>query len=160
LGPVVEQFHDRVPRGYICGQYPESGEPFRRSEPITLIVSRGPQPKEIDGTTSDAPLLDDATSPGAAPAPDAPADFEPAPTAGADGTITRIALIRVQIPADGGSQLVRVIVRDAGGERVVYSKTHRAGDEVKERVRVRRAQGATALVRVYVGQSLIKEEQL
>lgn len=165
LGPVVEQFHDQIPRGYICGQYPEAGEPFRRSEPITLIVSRGPQPKEIDGTTGDVPPLDDATSPDAsspdaAAQPNAGTDFQPSPTAGDQSVITRTALIRVQIPADGGSQLVRVMVRDASGERVVYSKMHRAGDEVKERVRVRRPQGATARVRVYVGQSLIKEEEL
>jgi len=73
--------------------------------------------------------------------------------------ITRVAVIRVQIPADGGAQPVRIIVRDADGEREIYSKTHRPGEQIEERVRARRAQGATALVRVYVGQSLIKEEQ-
>ena len=48
LGQTISQFHPSVPRGYVCGQYPESGEALRRSEPITLIVSRGPQPTEID----------------------------------------------------------------------------------------------------------------
>lgn len=156
LGPVVEQFHDKVPRGFICGQYPEPGEPFRRSEPITLIVSRGPQPTEIDARSgigapiegADAPIADVPEVPSTETAPDTQA------------AITRIALIRVEIPADGGSQLVRIIVRDAEGERAVYSKTHRAGTQIRERVRVRRAQNATALVRVYVGESLVKEEQL
>ncbi|RYG67366.1 PASTA domain-containing protein, partial [bacterium] len=160
LGPVVEQFHDKVPRGFICGQYPDAGTPFRRSEPITLVVSRGPQPKEIDGTTGAVPPLDSATT-GQDPAPiDNNVTFEASPTAapGRDGAITRTALIRVQIPADGGSQPVRIIVRDSGGERVVYSKTHRAADEIEEKVRINRAQGATAVVRVYVGESLIKEE--
>ncbi|HEX9998289.1 MAG TPA: protein kinase [Abditibacterium sp.] len=156
LGPVVEQFHDKVPRGFICGQYPEAGEPFRRSEPITLIVSRGPQPSEIDVTTGTIPPEVRAAT-GTAPEP-----LPEAPIAGAadDGAaITRVAVIRVQIPADGGSQPVRIIVRDNEGEREIYNKTHRAGDQIEERVRARRAQGATALVRVYVGQSLIKEEQ-
>ncbi|HEX8466024.1 MAG TPA: PASTA domain-containing protein, partial [Abditibacterium sp.] len=166
LGPVVEQFHDKFPRGFICGQFPEAGEPFRRSEPITLIVSRGPQPSEIDATTGAMPPLDTAPT---APTDDleAPAtDFQTPPTTiegtadTSDGAISRTALIRVLIPADGGSQRLRIVVRDADGEREVYSKTHRAGDEVEERVQVRRPQGATALVRVYVGSALIKEERL
>jgi serine/threonine protein kinase len=161
LGPVVEQFHDKIPRGFICGQYPDAGEPFRRSEPITLIVSRGPQPKEIDGTTGELPPLEPATSGQGPSASDDTVSFEDGVTSRVDdgAAITRTARIRVQIPADGGSQDVRIIVRDAGGERVVYSKKHKAADEVEERVRVRRAQGATALVRVYVGSSLIKEER-
>lgn len=160
LGPVVEQFHDRIPRGFICGQYPDAGEPFRRSEPITLIVSRGPQPKEIDATNGELPPLDSAAA-GQAPSPaDDTVAFEDGNTPSVDkgNAISRTARIRVQIPADGGPQPVRIIVRDAGGERVVYSKTHQPADEIQERVRVRRAQGATALVRVYVGSSLIKEE--
>ena len=48
LGQSIEQYHASVPRGYICGQYPDAGDPLRRSEPITLIVSRGPQPTDID----------------------------------------------------------------------------------------------------------------
>jgi serine/threonine-protein kinase len=159
LGPVVEQFHDKVPRGFICGQYPDAGEPFRRSEPITLIVSRGPQPSEIDGTNGDIPPLDAATSdPNSAPIDEA-VPFEPSPATNSGAAVSRTALIRVQIPADGGAQSVRIVVRDAGGEREAYAKTHSPGDEVEERVTVRRAQGAKALVRVYVGQSLIKEER-
>ncbi|MBW3635507.1 MAG: protein kinase [Armatimonadetes bacterium] len=160
LGPVVEQFHDKVPRGYIAGQYPESGESFRRSEPITLIVSRGPQPTAIDATKGigmpiDAPI---------APVPEAvepSTPFQPLPAAPANnGPATRVALIRVQIPAGSGTQPVQIIVRDADGERTAYSKTHRAGDQINERVRVRREAGGTALVRVYVGETMVKEEQL
>ena len=48
LGNTISQFHPSVPKGYVCGQYPDAGNALRRSEPITLIVSRGPQPTEID----------------------------------------------------------------------------------------------------------------
>ncbi|PQV65445.1 Serine/threonine protein kinase [Abditibacterium utsteinense] len=167
LGPVVEQFHDSVPRGSICGQYPEADTPFRRSEPITLIVSRGKQPTEIDATKGELPPEDSApviSDPSAA-SPNVPVPFEETPRGNPSGantpgtSVTQAALIRVQTPADSGPQLVRLIVRDDDGERVVYSKTQPAGAKISQRVRVRHARGAKSVVRVYVGDSLIKSEE-
>jgi serine/threonine-protein kinase len=159
LGPVVEQFHDTVPRGSICGQYPEAGTPFRRSEPITLIVSRGKQPSEIDATTGQIPP-EAIASTVPDPALADPVPFEETPSqSNLDGAVARSAMIRVQIPSTGSAQQVRIIVRDDSGERVVYSKNHEPGAKVAQRVRVRHAPNATALVRVYVGETLIKSEE-
>ncbi len=159
LGQVVEQFHDTVPRGSICGQYPEPDAEFRRSEPITLIVSRGPQPTEIDATKGEIPPDSLSSSvPDAAPTDTVPF-VETPPQGNADGAVSRSAIIRVQIPQGGPARPVRIIVRDDGGERVVYSRTQNAGAKIAERVRVRHAPGATALVRVYVGETLIKSEE-
>ncbi len=159
LGPVVEQFHDTVPRGSICGQYPEAQTPFRRSEPITLIVSRGKQPTEIDATKGEIPP-EAIASTVPDPAQTDPVPFvETPPQSNLDGAVSRAAMIRVQIPATGSAQQVRIIVRDDSGERVVYSQTHEPGAKVAQRVRVRHAPGATATVRVYVGETLIKSEE-
>lgn len=159
LGPVVAQFHDTVPAGSVCGQYPEAKTPFRRSEPITLIVSRGRQPSEIDATKGEippeaiAPVVPDPAQTDTVPFVEAPAPGN------IDGAVSRTAMIRVKIPANGGAQQVRIIVRDDSGERVVYSKTQEPGAKVAERVRVRHAPGSKALVRVYLGEALIKQQE-
>lgn len=159
LGPVVEQFHDTVPRGSICGQYPEAQTPFRRSEPITLIVSRGKQPTEIDATKGEIPP-ESIASTVPDPAQSDPVPFvETPPQTNLDGAVTRSAMIRVQIPQGAQAQQVRIIVRDDGGERVVYSKTQEPGAKIAERVKVRHAPDATAVVRVYVGETLIKTDE-
>ncbi len=162
LGPIAQIFHDTVPAGSICGQYPEAGTPFRRSEPITLIVSRGKQPTEIDATKGEFPpdagsLL--APDP-ALSAPGAPAPFEETPRGNSSGaSVNRSARFRVQVPRGGGPQIVRIVVRDDDGERIVYSQTQPPGAKISKRVRVRHAPGAKSLVRVYVGDSLIKSEE-
>jgi serine/threonine-protein kinase len=163
LGPIVQQFHDTVPNGFICGQFPEPNEPLRRSEPITLIVSRGRQPTDIDATTGTGLVAQNESEPVAAPvvADDGFEPLEPAngiaPTS--SGLVKRRATVRVQVPA-GGSQIVRLMVRDAGGERTVYQRVHGGGERISQIVSVERREGETALVRVYVGEELIKEEQL
>ena len=161
LGPIVQQFHDVVPNGFICGQFPETGEPLRRSEPITLIVSRGRQPTEIDATTGTGFTPD--ADPLAAPTVDDESfqPLEPANgiAAAPGGLVTRRATVRVQVPA-GGTQTVRVMVRDANGERTVYQRVHEGGARVSQVVKVQRADGETALVRVYVGEELVKEEEI
>ena len=68
--------------------------------------------------------------------------------------------IRVAVPSDGPSQLVQIVVTDANGENTVYSRLRRPGDIVSERVKITRNQGTTASVRVFVGDTLIKEEKL
>ena len=43
LGNIATTYNDTIARGYICGQFPQSGDSFSRSEPINLVISRGPQ---------------------------------------------------------------------------------------------------------------------
>ena len=170
LGPIVDQYHDTVPRGGICGQFPEAGAPFRRSEPITLIISRGQQPSEIDATSGDfsetAPIFgapgdgDQTTdSNDFAPLPDlGPQQITPA--ANGEALETQSANAKVTLPADGGTQLVKIVISDAKGERIVYQKAHAAGQEVNQKVTVTRASDQLALVRIYVGDVLVKEDRL
>ncbi|BCM93475.1 serine/threonine-protein kinase PrkC [Abditibacteriota bacterium] len=172
LGSIAEQYDNRMPRGAIIGQFPEPGDSFSRAQAITLVVSRGPQPKELDAQNDELappdPLEDIPAS------PDAPFDtgdtFAPLEPAGGTGgnqstpaannLETRSARVRVTIPKDGGTQIVRIIVRDAKGERTVYQKAHVAGDDFNQKVTVSRSSDQQALVRVFVGEQLVTEEQI
>ena len=188
LGQSIEQYHPRVPRGYICGQYPDAGAALRRSEPITLIVSRGPQPTEIDaqkglGLDQGSDIIDpsqgsnNASGLAALPdggnsftpleaAPDAP---QPNPDSGNDAPNvappsnelkTKSATIKVNVPSDGGRKVVRIVVRDSNGERTIYQRSRPAGTSVSRTVRATRPDSDPALVRVYVGDDLIREDSL
>ncbi|MDF2439936.1 MAG: eukaryotic-like serine/threonine-protein kinase [Abditibacteriota bacterium] len=155
LGQVAEQYHDRVPAGYICGQYPEPGESFRRSEPINLIVSRGAQPSSETTGPAQLPPLPEVT-----PALEEQPSFTN-PAEVPDVTlVSRAVQVRVVIPANGNKQEVRVQVRDANGEETVYRRTHNPGELVDETIQVTRQQGTTALIRIYVGGSLLREERV
>ena len=185
LGQSIEQYHPKVPRGYICGQYPDAGEPLRRSEPITLIVSRGPQPTDIDaqkgvGMEDQNDIIDpsqgsnNASGVAALPqggtnvTPLEPAN-EPATAPDADAVATapasnelknKSATIKVNVPRDGGRQVVRIVVRDSNGERTIYQRSRSAGSSVSRTVRATRPDSDPALVRVYVGDQLIREDSL
>ena len=185
LGQSIEQYHPKVPRGYICGQYPDAGEALRRSEPITLIVSRGPQPTDIDaqkgvGMDEQSDVIDPSqgsnNASGVAALPQGGANFTPlepateAATATPDETIatapasnelkSKRATIKVNVPRDGGRQTVRIVVRDSNGERTIYQRSRPAGSSVSRTVRATRPDSDPALVRVYVGDQLIREDTL
>ena len=188
LGQSIEQYHPRVPRGYICGQYPDPGDALRRSEPITLIVSRGPQPTDIDAQkgigmedSNDVidPLQGSNNASGLAALPQDGTDFTPlepadnaapapasnnaenvAPAATSNELKTKRATIRVKVPSGGGRQVVRIVVRDSNGERTIYQRSRSAGSSVSRTVRATRPDSDPALVRVYIGDELIREDSL
>ncbi len=171
LGSISEQFDSKAPRGAIIGQFPEPGDSFSRAQAISLVVSRGAQPKELDAQNNEFAPPDPLE--GAASSPNAPFDtgdtfapLEPGGNAAAPSTQggedleTRTAMVRVSIPKTGGTQLVRIIVRDGNGERTVYQKAHTEGETFKKKVTVSRANSEQALVRVFIGDQLVTENQL
>jgi beta-lactam-binding protein with PASTA domain/serine/threonine protein kinase len=44
LGKVTEKFDEEVPAGTVLGQAPAAGTPVRHGTPVSLAVSKGPQP--------------------------------------------------------------------------------------------------------------------
>ena len=171
LGSISEQYDQKHPRGAIIGQFPEPGDSFSRAQPITLVVSRGAQPKQLDAQNNEFALPDTLTDPTASPnaafdtgdtfAPLEPGGKPSTQTAsGAEDLETRSAMVRVSIPKDGGTQLVRIIVRDGNGEHTTYQKAHAAGETFKKKVTVSRANDQQALVRVFIGDQLVTEDQL
>ena len=154
LGQVTEQFHDSVPSGYICSQYPQAGAPFRRSEPINLTVSKGAAPREV------IEPIDPLPPP---PIPDVLPEDTPIEDSSEPDTVAMVSRsiqVRVALPKTGQTQEVKVVVNDQSGEDVVYQQMHEPGDIVDETVRVRREQGTTARVRIYIGGKLFKENRV
>lgn len=155
LGLVSEQFHDRIPTGYVCGQYPPPGTPFRRSEPINITVSKGAPP------TGDIEAVEPLPPP---PVPNIlPEDNEVAPDDNgevAQPMVSRSVQVRVALPKTGGAQEVKIVVNDVDGEDVVYRETHNPSDLIDETVRVRRPQGSTARIRIYIDGKLYKENRI
>jgi serine/threonine-protein kinase len=155
LGQVTEQFHDSVPTGYICSQYPQPGAPFRRSEPINLTVSKGPAPRD------DIEPVEPLPPP---PVPDVlPEDTQIEEDTDGPTTVpmvSRSIQVRVALPKGGQTEEVKIVVNDQSGEDVVYQQMHEPGDLIDETVRVRREQGATARVRIYIGGKLFKENRV
>ncbi|MDQ3815513.1 MAG: protein kinase [Armatimonadota bacterium] len=158
LGQIIEQYHDKIPRGYVCDQYPQPGEPYSRTDSISLVISKGPQPS---GDVEDIAPLPPPPDPRVVPEDPATQPIaEPKEDEAPDTTlVSRTVRVRVAIPADGPRQDVQIIVRDADGEHTVYRRTHAAGDLVDETIRVTRQQGTSALVRVYVGGQLEQEKR-
>jgi hypothetical protein len=161
LGQIAEQYHSRVPKGYVCGQYPETGETFRRSDPINLVISRGPQPSAEAPSPDELPAAPEPPPSAPRVQPDDPSLKTPASRPATGETeevlVPRAAVVSVAIPAGGGPQEIKIVVRDATGDFTAYQETHEAGDVVDKTVQVVRPQNSTALVRVYVGGKLLRE---
>ena len=155
LGAIADQYHDTIPKGYICGQYPEPGQSVSRSEPLNLIVSRGSQQLEAlqsqtDDTADNGPGEEDYL-----PDPSAAA------TPGDVPMVSRVVQVRVTVPARGGNREVRIVVRDGNGENTVYQRTHAPGELVEEYIKVTRPQrGDKALIRVFLDDKLLQEQKV
>ena len=162
IGNVTEIYHDRVARGYICGQFPLAGEAFSRSEPINLVISRGPQPSGETQASSD--LLPPPPPPSTSTSTeDNPLTVAPNSTPSNNATmVSRTVLIRVPVPAKSGatSRTVKIMVRDADGDHTIYSESHAPGELIDEYVRVTRPQGSSATVSVYIDGELQKQQKV
>jgi serine/threonine protein kinase len=157
IGNLATQYHDTIPKGYICGQFPEPGQSFQRNEPITLIVSLGSQ-LDVSSEPAQLPPPPPRLSPTEEVASSSPLSTQSADTPEV-ALVSRTVHVRVVIPADGGNKEVRVVVRDGDGEHTVYKQMHMAGDLIDEDVQVTRPQGTTAIVRVYVDGALLHEQR-
>lgn len=161
LGQIAEQYHEQIPQGFICGQFPEPGDFFRRSQPINLVLSRGPLPPRTAPSPSmlpTAPIPPRPAKKRPKPSPEVKPESSPRPVE-ADGEplITRGAVVSVALPEGDGPQEIKIVVQDSEGEYVAYQGTHQAGEVIDKPIQVLRPQGTLASVRVYVGGHLIQE---
>ena len=197
LGNISTMYHDTIARGYICGQFPQPGDAFKRSEPINLVISRGPQPaanvnaasvpsqpsnaqNNTDNVTDNNSAADNgsndngsgdenndqpppissqaqtnnAAAPGAPDANDTTGDSEP--------MVARTVRVSIPVPKKGGATTreVRVVVRDADGEHVVYDENHAPGEQIDEYVQITRAQGGSATILIYIDGTLQKQQRV
>lgn len=106
VGQVKEDYHDRIPAGYVAGTFPVPNTRVAPKSKVTIVVSLGPRP----------------------PMPQPP----PLPTP--PGTQTgREETIIYSVPSDlpaGTQAKVTIEVVDDSGPRVVYEGLHKPGEDV------------------------------
>ena len=85
----------------------------------------------------------------------APASSEIGPT------VTRTVRLRISVPRRGGgtTREVRVVVRDAGGDHVVYDANHAPGELIEQDVQITRAQGKRATISIFIDGKLHKRQR-
>ncbi len=187
LGNISTMYHDKIARGYICGQYPQPGDAFSRSEPINLVISRGPQPAAVLNpaktqtpatnaknaeTQNEAQTLANSIAPADLPDTQNPpvggqntpvndaSPFDDNSPSDSSPIITRTVRISVPVPQkDGAKQReVRIVVQDADGENVIYDDNCAPGEQVDRDVPIKHAQGGSATVLVYIDDVLQKQQ--
>ncbi|MEW6424966.1 MAG: protein kinase [Bacillota bacterium] len=176
-----EDYHDKVPRGYIFHQEPRAHSSQPKGTIVTVYLSKGPRPEEsrvpdLAGLTieqartrlSEAKLkLDESivwTENGQyfsgqivsqEPAANTPVQEGTAVkvvVSKGPGPLPRKAEVNVTVPNDGRRHQVRINVTDVRGSKDVYIKTHAPGEEFTEVIEF---YGKTT-IRVYLDNNLSK----
>lgn len=183
--PVQKGYSEDVPAGYIYGQMPAPGEKKPKGTPVTVYVSEGPPPRQVEvpnliGLTLEQARIKLTESQlgvdenvqwaesvdylqGQVIGQDPPQG-----TKVAQGTKVRLTLsrgpgpmpkeahIKVPVPNDGQEHQVRIIINDVRGANTVYLNTHRPGEQVEVTSRY----FGQATVEVYIDNKLVKRETL
>ncbi|NCO33009.1 MAG: hypothetical protein AUJ92_04955 [Armatimonadetes bacterium CG2_30_59_28] len=127
VGKVQEVYSPIIAKGLVVSQAPGPTESVTERTPIWIQVSRGPEPS-IPATE--------------------PNDDE--------GAVPRDAQVTFDVPQGPSRQEVKIMLRDAKGERTVYQQMRRPGDQVDETVEI---YGAKAIIRVFLAGNLVAEEE-
>lgn len=182
VGQVVEQNSDKVPKGYVISQFPEQGTELPKGERVDLVVSKGPAPSTMPSVIGE-PLskararleeLGLQVTSVTRRASEMPRDtvLEQEPREGSpyshgdsvklvvstgDSTLNETEL-NVKVPPGGPEKReVRVELDDSLGTRTVYRNQHKGGDSFVLKVSW---SGSSALVRVFVDESLVSQQVL
>ncbi|MGB9846111.1 MAG: Stk1 family PASTA domain-containing Ser/Thr kinase [Desulfotomaculales bacterium] len=179
-GEIKEDYNEKVPAGYIFSQEPPAGSRQPKGTAVTVYVSRGQQPVQVQVPDLTGLSIDQARArltekklrldeniswtesgqflQGQVISQDPPAGAQAQEDAVVKVTVSkgpgpapRKAEIRVTIPEDGQSHQLKINVTDVKGSRDVYVKTHSPGDRVAEVVEF---YGKTT-IRVYLDNKLV-----
>jgi serine/threonine-protein kinase len=129
MADTKSEFSEIYEKGEVIAQSPLGGTQAKKKSPVTLIVSKGPEPVPPDEPVAvESP---DTTSPPAPDTPDTPT--EPAPQADLP---VREHEVSIRVPRSARSaQTVKIIVRNEdGSEQTVYEQEHQPGEDVKQTV--------------------------
>ena len=187
LGNISTMYHDTIARGYVCGQFPQPDDAFSRSEPVNLVISRGPQPTAVinapassnqtsntqnnatdNGVSDNGDIVpaqnDNAQNPpisGQAQSGDT-SDPSAPDASDTDAMVSRSIRVTIPVPKKAGATTreVRVVVRDADGEHIVYDENHAPGELIEEYVQITRAQGGSATILIYLDGVLQKRQRV
>lgn len=183
--PVQQGYSDTVPQGLIYQQSPAPGEQKPTGTEVTVYVSQGAKPQQIQVPSLTGMTLDQVNTtlsgaglkldPGVqwADSTDYPRgqviSQDPAAGSSVDpgtavkvtlsngpGPIPREASVEVPVPADGQKHQVRITVTDAQGTRDAYLNTQSPGDDVVTTVKYY----GRANIKVFMDNNLIKQKNL
>lgn len=136
---IVRRYDPTAPLGEVLDQSPKPGEKVGRGSEVSLVVSKGPRPS-FEGRAREGLLQQQPE--GAA--------------RGTEGLERKSAIVEVTVPPGLGKQEVRIEVEDADGVRTVFDDFRAPGERVAVKVTGR---GRT-LVRVFLNEELVKEQEL
>lgn len=159
LGQISNQYHDTVPKGSIISQFPEPTQYFHRYDPISLVVSRGPMPRDTS-VDSDSVYEQTADVNEQREPTDTSSESTDMPSNSTSDTITTEDVnINIKMPKGSAPLLVTIVVNDATGEHTVYSEMEQPGDVIDQTVHVAKTPELKATVQVYAGGQLLREMQ-
>lgn len=126
MADTKTEFSEIYEKGEVIAQSPLGGTQAKKKSPVTLIVSKGPEP-----APPDEPVAVETPDTTPTTEPDTPA--EPVPQGDMP---VREHEVSIRVPRSAKSaQTVKIIVRNEdGSEQTVYEEEHQPGDEVKETV--------------------------
>ncbi|OAT81411.1 Stk1 family PASTA domain-containing Ser/Thr kinase [Desulfotomaculum copahuensis] len=181
--PVRQGYSDQVDQGYIYQQDPAPGKQVPPGTPVTVYVSQGSKPQQIQVPSLAGMTLDQAGTALAgaglkldpnvqqADSTDYPrgqviSQNPAANTAVVPGTAVQVTISRgpgpikhaasveVDVPNDGKKHQVRISVTDSQGTRDVYNSTQAPGDVVVYKVQYY----GRGTIKVFLDNNMIKEQ--
>ena len=160
VGQREEVYDEQVPAGYVARQSPRAGIRVELNAEVDLVVSKGPEPQE---EPEEEPLPEEkAPSEATVPSteenptqPEKPPVEEPAkPSPPPAPTVT--GRIEFVVPDGPDQQLVKIVVTDAEGERILLEDAFPPRAQI-----VRQVTGhGTITVEIYVDGKRMKEYTL
>ncbi len=181
-----EEYHPNAAIGTIIGQYPAAGEKAVAGSAVKVVLSKGPEPKEMvmpdlrGRTLNEAEAMltgmnlvidriswDESTEylrgqiihqvPSPGMVVTEGAKIKVVVNSG-PGPVERHARVTIKdgIPDDGKTHTVEIIVEDMEGRKVQYEGNHTAGETIREKITYL----GSGKVQILVDGQLIKEEPL
>ncbi|MBE3588968.1 MAG: Stk1 family PASTA domain-containing Ser/Thr kinase [Thermoanaerobacteraceae bacterium] len=183
--PAQEGYDDNVPPGLIFQQSPAAGDKVAPNSRVTVYLSRGPKPRQVqvpdltgmNREQARAKLAESQLSLDENVQWENSTDFLPdqiirqdpaANTPVNQGTAVKVvlskgpgpmpgeALVRFSVPDDGKNHQVKITVSDVRGSNVAHANPHPPGSKVETTVRYL----GQAIIRVYIDDKLVREQRM
>jgi len=145
VGEISQDYDPIIPPACIIKQTPAPGTRLEKGQAVGLVFSLGPKPQEIPQDTTNAGDQSD--------------DKQTSNDQTSDTSVqskSRSFDLKLTVPPGSQDQLVEIKVQDDSGENTVYSEVRHPGDHIKKTVQ---GAGSKVVIRVYIDNKLIKEEQ-
>lgn len=104
-GKTEERYDTYIPKGLVSGQSPEPQTVVQKGARISLVISKGAEPEE---------------------------NGETAAGENEQSMVKKSAVVMYTVPSDGKRHRIRIVVRDAEGEKTYLDRYHQPGEQIKQ----------------------------